>query len=74
MQKQVEVRMDENHLEPMVDPNENLCSTVCDKIMKNMVLTLTILGKFTATNPYCIVSQDALARLTVNFSMGSLRA
>uniref|UniRef100_I3JF00 Amino acid transporter n=1 Tax=Oreochromis niloticus TaxID=8128 RepID=I3JF00_ORENI len=46
MQKQVEVRMDESHLEPGVDPPENPCGTLCDKIMKNMVLTLTILGVF----------------------------
>ena len=46
MQKQVEVRMDESHLEPRVDPNDNMCGGLCDKIMKNMVLTLTILGKF----------------------------
>lgn len=43
--KQVEVRMDESHLEPKVDAPESGCSIVCDKIMKNMVLTLTILGK-----------------------------
>ncbi|KAM8762066.1 excitatory amino acid transporter 2a isoform 1-T1 [Acanthopagrus schlegelii] len=46
MQKQVEVRMAESHLEPKVDPPENPCGGVCDKIMKNMVLTLTILGVF----------------------------
>ncbi|XP_062327512.1 excitatory amino acid transporter 2-like [Osmerus eperlanus] len=44
MQKQVEVRMHESHLEPMVDPPEPMCWGICDKIMKNMVLTLTILG------------------------------
>lgn len=43
MQKQVEVRMDESHLEPGVE-GEGACSSLCDKIMKNMVLTLTILG------------------------------
>lgn len=37
--------MDESHLGPGVDPPENPCGTLCDKIMKNMVLTLTILGK-----------------------------
>ncbi|XP_030271230.1 excitatory amino acid transporter 2a isoform X2 [Sparus aurata] len=46
MQKQVEVRMAESHLEPKVDPPENPCGGVCDKIMNNMVLTLTILGVF----------------------------
>lgn len=38
--------MDENHLEPTVDTPESVCWSLCDKIMKNMVLTLTILGKF----------------------------
>ncbi|KAG7483196.1 excitatory amino acid transporter 2-like isoform X1 [Solea senegalensis] len=46
MQKQVEVRMDESHLEPIVDTPESACGSFCDKIMKNMVLTLTILGVF----------------------------
>ncbi|XP_070816720.1 excitatory amino acid transporter 2-like isoform X1 [Chaetodon trifascialis] len=46
MQKQVEVRMDESHLEPSVESTESACGSVCDKIMKNMVLTLTILGVF----------------------------
>ncbi|XP_051234880.1 excitatory amino acid transporter 2a isoform X2 [Dicentrarchus labrax] len=46
MQKQVEVRMDENHLEPRVETPESACGGVCDKIMNNMVLTLTILGVF----------------------------
>ncbi|KAF3686724.1 Excitatory amino acid transporter 2 GLT-1 [Channa argus] len=46
MQKQVEVRMDESHLESIVDPPESVCGGLCDKIMKNMVLTLTILGVF----------------------------
>uniref|UniRef100_A0A673BUR6 Amino acid transporter n=1 Tax=Sphaeramia orbicularis TaxID=375764 RepID=A0A673BUR6_9TELE len=46
MQKQVEVRMDESHLEPIVDSSESACGSLCDKIMKNMVLTLTILGVF----------------------------
>lgn len=47
MQKQVEVRMDESHLEPpRVDTADSVCSSLCDKIMRNMVLTLTILGEF----------------------------
>uniref|UniRef100_A0A8D3BK99 Amino acid transporter n=1 Tax=Scophthalmus maximus TaxID=52904 RepID=A0A8D3BK99_SCOMX len=46
MQKQVEVRMDESHMEPIVDNTESFCSSFCDKVMKNMVLTLTILGVF----------------------------
>lgn len=43
--KQVEVRMDESHLEARAEASEGTCSIVCDKIMKHMVLTLTILGK-----------------------------
>uniref|UniRef100_A0A8C6LFU1 Amino acid transporter n=1 Tax=Nothobranchius furzeri TaxID=105023 RepID=A0A8C6LFU1_NOTFU len=46
MQKQVEVRMSESHIEPIVETPENPCNTFCEKIMKNMVLTLTILGVF----------------------------
>lgn len=46
MQKQVEVRMDETQMEPIVDAPEGWCSSFCDKVMKNMVLTLTILGMF----------------------------
>lgn len=45
MQKQVEVKMDGSHLEPVVETPESMCSSLCDKIMKNMVLTLTILGE-----------------------------
>ncbi|KAM6979497.1 excitatory amino acid transporter 2-like [Aplochiton taeniatus] len=44
MQKQVEVRMHESHLEPIVETPEPACWGICDKIMNNMVLTLTILG------------------------------
>ncbi|XP_075934770.1 excitatory amino acid transporter 2-like [Anarhichas minor] len=46
MQKQVEVKMDGTHLEPIVESSESVCSSLCDKVMKNMVLTLTILGVF----------------------------
>ncbi|XP_068598005.1 excitatory amino acid transporter 2a [Brachionichthys hirsutus] len=46
MQKQVEVRMDESHLEPRKDSSDSFCVTLCETIMKNMVLTLTILGVF----------------------------
>ncbi|XP_031704618.1 excitatory amino acid transporter 2-like isoform X1 [Anarrhichthys ocellatus] len=46
MQKQVEVKMDGTHLEPTVESSESVCSSLCDKVMKNMVLTLTILGVF----------------------------
>ncbi|XP_062249210.1 excitatory amino acid transporter 2-like isoform X1 [Platichthys flesus] len=46
MKKQVEVRMDESHLEPIVENPESMCSSFCDKVMKHMVLTLTILGVF----------------------------
>lgn len=44
MQKQVEVRMHESHLEPpMVEP-EPACFGICDKLRKNLLLTITILG------------------------------
>ncbi|KAJ4947897.1 hypothetical protein JOQ06_009928 [Pogonophryne albipinna] len=46
MQKQVEVRMGESHMEPIVETPDSICGSMCDKIMKNMVLTLTILGVF----------------------------
>ncbi|XP_034040527.1 excitatory amino acid transporter 2-like isoform X1 [Thalassophryne amazonica] len=46
MQKQVEIRMDESHLDTIVKPPNSLCGLLCDKITKNMVLTLTILGVF----------------------------
>ncbi|KAG7246812.1 hypothetical protein CRUP_003890, partial [Coryphaenoides rupestris] len=49
MQKQVEVRMQESQLEPMEKPEESCCGSFCDKIMNNMVLTLTILGVFMGT-------------------------
>lgn len=55
--KQVEVRMDESHLEAKADAPESMCSMVCDKIMKNMVLTLTVLGKYfwhQGSAPACI--------------------
>ena len=38
--------MDETQMEPIVDAPEGWCSSFCDKVMKNMVLTLTILGTF----------------------------
>uniref|UniRef100_A0A8C5B2I1 Amino acid transporter n=1 Tax=Gadus morhua TaxID=8049 RepID=A0A8C5B2I1_GADMO len=46
MQKQVEVRMHESQLEPVEKAEESACGGCCDKIMNNMVLTLTILGVF----------------------------
>uniref|UniRef100_A0A8C5F737 Amino acid transporter n=1 Tax=Gadus morhua TaxID=8049 RepID=A0A8C5F737_GADMO len=44
--KQVEVRMHESQLEPVEKAEESACGGCCDKIMNNMVLTLTILGVF----------------------------
>ncbi|TRZ04419.1 hypothetical protein DNTS_013288 [Danionella cerebrum] len=43
MQKQVEIRMHESHLDPP-PPEESVCGSLCDKLMKNLILTLTILG------------------------------
>jgi hypothetical protein len=45
MQRQVEVRMHESHLEPIVEPPQPMCWGICSKIMNNLVLFLTILGK-----------------------------
>uniref|UniRef100_A0A8C2D2Z8 Amino acid transporter n=2 Tax=Cyprinus carpio TaxID=7962 RepID=A0A8C2D2Z8_CYPCA len=44
MQKQVEIRMHENHLDPSPLPEESMCGGFCDKIMKNLILVLTVLG------------------------------
>ncbi|XP_052006416.1 excitatory amino acid transporter 2-like [Xyrauchen texanus] len=44
MQRQVEVKMHENHLDPLPSPEEPMCGGICDKLMKNMLLTVTILG------------------------------
>lgn len=44
MQKQVEIRMHENHLDTPSPPEKSSCG-ICDKLMKNLLLTLTILGK-----------------------------
>ncbi|XP_030650307.1 excitatory amino acid transporter 2a [Chanos chanos] len=46
MQKQVEVRMHESHLdmEPPVPPAEPVCGGFCDRIMRNLLLTVTVLG------------------------------
>lgn len=61
--------MDESHMEPIVVTQESMCSSLCDKIMKNMVLTLTILGKsphlstrdaFISHSAICAVFQRSL--------------
>ncbi|XP_049326936.1 excitatory amino acid transporter 2-like [Astyanax mexicanus] len=44
MHKQVEVRMHESELEPPVPPPEPACGGICDKLMKHLLLTLTVLG------------------------------
>ncbi|XP_026070763.1 excitatory amino acid transporter 2 isoform X1 [Carassius auratus] len=44
MQKQVEIRMHENHLDPPPLPEESMCGGFCDKITKNLILVLTVLG------------------------------
>lgn len=44
MQKQVEIRMHESHLDPPSPPEKSSCG-ICDKLMKNLLLTLTVLGK-----------------------------
>lgn len=37
--------MHESDLEPPVPSPEPACGGICDKLMKNLLLTLTILGK-----------------------------
>ncbi|XP_051992749.1 excitatory amino acid transporter 2a isoform X2 [Xyrauchen texanus] len=49
MQRQVEVKMHESHLDPLPPPEESMCGSICDKITKNMLLTLTILGVITGS-------------------------
>ncbi|XP_056602726.1 excitatory amino acid transporter 2a isoform X2 [Triplophysa dalaica] len=48
MQKQVEIRMHENHLDTPSPPEKSSCG-ICDKLMKNLLLTLTILGVITGS-------------------------
>lgn len=43
--------MDESHIELPVDSSKSICNTIYVKIMKNMVLTLTILGKYSLQYP-----------------------
>ncbi|XP_051239535.1 excitatory amino acid transporter 2b isoform X1 [Dicentrarchus labrax] len=44
MPKQVEVRMHESHLEPIEARPQSKCATLCSKLFKNLLLTLTVLG------------------------------
>ncbi|KAM7002723.1 excitatory amino acid transporter 2-like isoform 1-T1 [Tautogolabrus adspersus] len=44
MPKQVEVRMHESHLEPIEARPQSKCATICSKLFKNLLLTLTVLG------------------------------
>ncbi|XP_031425541.1 excitatory amino acid transporter 2a isoform X2 [Clupea harengus] len=44
MEKQVEVRMHENHLEPSMEKPEPACFGICAALKKNLLLTVTILG------------------------------
>lgn len=45
MPKQVEVRMHESHLEPIEARPQSKCAQICSKMFKNLLLTLTVLGK-----------------------------
>lgn len=45
MPKQVEVRMHESHLEPIEARPQSKCAQMCSKLFKNLLLTLTVLGK-----------------------------
>ncbi|XP_030650304.1 excitatory amino acid transporter 2 [Chanos chanos] len=44
MPKQVEVRMHESHLEPIEATPRSKCGLLCQKMRKNLLLTLTVLG------------------------------
>uniref|UniRef100_A0A3B4B8U2 Amino acid transporter n=1 Tax=Periophthalmus magnuspinnatus TaxID=409849 RepID=A0A3B4B8U2_9GOBI len=44
MPKQVEVRMHESHLEPIEARPQSKCGLLCSKMVKNLLLTLTVLG------------------------------
>lgn len=45
MPKQVEVRMHESHLEPIEARPQSKCAKIWSKMFKNLLLTLTVLGK-----------------------------
>lgn len=45
MPKQVEVRMHESHLEPIEARPQSKCAKIWAKLSKNLLLTLTVLGK-----------------------------
>lgn len=47
MPKQVEVRMHESHLEPIEARPQSKCAKIWSKMFKNLLLTLTVLGKRT---------------------------
>ncbi|KAG9337006.1 hypothetical protein JZ751_029923 [Albula glossodonta] len=49
MPKQVEVRMHESHLEPIDMPAKPMCGGICQKLCKNLLLTLTVLGRLPST-------------------------
>lgn len=49
MPKQVEVRMHESHLEPIEARPQSKCAKICSKLFKNLLLTLTVLGKWHQT-------------------------
>ncbi|XP_027029012.1 excitatory amino acid transporter 2b isoform X1 [Tachysurus fulvidraco] len=44
MPKQVEVRMHESHLEPIEATPRSKCALICQKMRKNLLLTLTVMG------------------------------
>lgn len=45
MPKQVEVRMHESHLSPVEHRSRNICVQFCQSLHRNLLLTLTVLGK-----------------------------
>lgn len=49
MPKHVEVRMHESHLEPIEARPSSKWATICQKLRKNLLLTLTVLGECSST-------------------------
>lgn len=54
MPKQVEVRMHESHLEPIEATPRSKCALICQKMRKNLLLTLTVMGEYQLINPSCL--------------------
>lgn len=67
MPKQVEVRMHESHLEPIEARPQSKCAKIWSKMFKNLLLTLTVLGKRThqmcavqCKFPHCVMNKGII--------------